>query len=69
MKKEDFVERNLMIHLKDESEAKMYEAEIREELLNAKPSVDIGLAGVHKDEYWDLFAKPYTEAWEKNARP
>ena len=53
--KEEYVEVNAMSSLKDEGEATITNIEIREEILNADPSIDIGVAGAKAEEYKALY--------------
>jgi type VI secretion system secreted protein VgrG len=65
LSKEDYVKKNVNSDLKDEGEATMTNAEVRNEILNTDGGPDIGIAGSKADKY-DEIAKKYPDPKDRD---
>ena len=67
LSREQYVEQNTARHLRDEGEATLTNAEVREEILHTSGGgSDIGIAGTHTDEYQGVYDR-YRESGDRNA--
>jgi len=65
LSRQEYIDRNTARHLRDEGEATLTNAEVREEIRHTSGS-DIGIAGTHTDEYQAAYER-YEESGDRNA--
>lgn len=65
LSRDEYVQQNIARHLRDEGEATLMNAEVREEIQHTS-GTDIGIAGTHTDEYQGAYDR-YRESGDRNA--
>lgn len=65
LSREEYVEQNTARHLRDEGEATLMNAEVRDEIQDTSGS-DIGISGTHTDEYQAAYER-YEESGDRDA--